>query len=148
MAVLAKNKKAKFEFEFLEKFIAGIQLVGSEVKSIKKSKVNIADAFCYFKDDELFIKGMNVEEYKQSGTHQQHVPNRDRKLLLTKKELKRLLTKTTIKGNTIVPVSVIQSDKGFIKIEIALARGKKLHDKRETIKKRDMDRDMKRNELK
>lgn len=144
MAVLIKNRKASFEYEFLDKYVAGIQLLGSEVKSIREAKASIAQAYCYFKDGELFIKNMHISEFKQSGTHQQHDPLREKKLLLTKKELKKLFGGTTIKGNSIIPVNIHLTDKGLIKLEIVLARGKKLYDKRQSIKEKDVKRDMKR----
>lgn len=144
MKLLQKNRKANFEYEFLDLFIAGIQLLGSEVKSIREGNVNIKNGHCFFKDGELFIKGMHIAEYEQSGKYQNHEPLRDRKLLLNKKELSKLETNIATKGITIVPVSLLVSKNGFIKLEIALARGKKLHDKREDIKKKDMERDMQR----
>jgi SsrA-binding protein len=134
------NKKAKFEYEFLQTEVCGIQLVGSEVKSIRQGKVSISEGYCYFKDGELFVKGMNISDY---GFGSFHETVRDRKLLLKRKELNGLETKL-INGLTIVPYRVFLNDKGLIKMEIALAKGKKIHDKRETIKNRDLDRDMKR----
>jgi len=134
------NKKARFEYEFLQTEVCGIQLVGSEVKSIRQGKVSISEGYCYFKDGELFIKGMNISDY---GFGSFHETVRDRKLLLKRKELNGLESKL-INGLTIVPYRVFLNDKGLIKMEIVLARGKKIHDKRETIKNRDIDRDMKR----
>jgi len=134
------NKKARFEYEFLQTEVCGIQLVGSEVKSIRQGKVSISEGYCYFKDSELFIKGMNISDY---GFGSFHETVRDRKLLLKRKELNGLESKL-INGLTIVPYRVFLNDKGLIKMEIALAKGKKIHDKRETIKNRDIDRDMKR----
>jgi SsrA-binding protein len=134
------NKRAKFEYEFIQTEVCGIQLVGSEVKSIRQGKVSISEGYCYFKDGELFVKGMNISDY---GFGSFHETVRDRKLLLKRKELNGLETKL-INGLTIVPYRVFLNDKGLIKMEIALAKGKKIHDKRETIKNRDLDRDMKR----
>ena len=134
------NKKAKFEYEFLQTEVCGIQLVGSEVKSIRQGKVSISEGYCYFKDGELFVKGMNISDY---GFGSFHETVRDRKLLLKRKELNGLELKL-INGLTIVPYRVFLNDKGLIKLEIALAKGKKIHDKRETIKNRDLDRDLKR----
>jgi SsrA-binding protein len=134
------NKKARFEYEFLQTEVCGIQLVGSEVKSIRQGKVSISEGYCYFKDGELFIKGMNISDY---GFGSFHETVRDRKLLLKRKELNGLESKL-INGLTIVPYRVFLNDKGLIKMEIVLAKGKKIHDKRETIKNRDIDRDMKR----
>jgi SsrA-binding protein len=137
------NKKAKFEYEFLQTEVCGIQLVGSEVKSIRQGKVSISEGYCYFKDGELFVKGMNISDY---GFGSFHETVRDRKLLLKRKELNGLETKL-INGLTIVPYRVFLNEKGLIKMEIALAKGKKIHDKRESIKSRDIDRDMKRVQL-
>lgn len=137
------NKKARFEYEFLQTEIVGIQLVGSEVKSIRQGKVSISEGYCYFKDGELFVKGMNISDY---GFGSFHETVRDRKLLLKRKELNDLESKL-INGLTIVPYRVFLNDKGLIKMEIALSKGKKIHDKRESIKSRDIDRDMKRVQL-
>jgi SsrA-binding protein len=134
------NKKARFEYEFIQTEVCGIQLVGSEVKSIRQGKVSISEGYCYFKDGELFVKGMNISDY---GFGSFHETVRDRKLLLKRKELNGLETKL-INGLTIVPYRVFLNEKGLIKMEIVLAKGKKIHDKRETIKNRDLDRDMKR----
>lgn len=134
------NKKARFEYEFLQTEIVGIQLVGSEVKSIRQGKVSISEGYCYFKGGELFVKGMNISDY---GFGSFHETVRDRKLLLKRKELDDLESKL-INGLTIVPYRVFLNDKGLIKMEIALSKGKKIHDKRESIKSRDIDRDMKR----
>jgi len=134
------NKKAKFEYEFLQTEICGIQLVGSEVKSIRQGKVSISEGYCYFNEGELFIKGMNISDY---GFGSFHETVKDRKLLLKRKELNNLENQLT-NGLTIIPYRLFLNDKGLIKMEIALARGKKLYDKRETIKNRDIDRDMKR----
>ena len=134
------NKKAKFEYEFIQTEICGIQLVGSEVKSIRGGKASISEGYCYFNDGELFVKGMNISDY---GFGSSHDTTRDRKLLLKRKELNNLENQLT-NGLTIIPYRLFLNDKGLIKMEIALARGKKLYDKRETIKNRDIDRDMKR----
>ena len=134
------NKKAKFEYEFLQTETCGIQLVGSEVKSIRGGKASISEGYCYFNNGELFVKGMNISDY---GFGSSHNTTRDRKLLLKRKELNNLENQLT-NGLTIIPYRLFLNDKGLIKMEIALARGKKLYDKRETIKNRDIDRDMKR----
>jgi SsrA-binding protein len=134
------NKKAKFEYEFLQTETCGIQLVGSEVKSIRGGKVSISEGYCYFNNGELFVKGMNISDYGYGSSHD---TTRDRKLLLKRKELNNLENQLT-NGLTIIPYRLFLNDKGLIKMEIALARGKKLYDKRETIKNRDIDRDMKR----
>ena len=142
MEVIVKNKKASYEYEFIDKFTAGIKLIGSEVKSIRNHKVSISEAYCYIKGGELYIKGMNISEYKESGIHTNHDPIRLRKLLLNKKEIIKLDEEIQQKGLTIVPISLIINDKGLIKLEIALSKGKKLHDKRDSIKKRDLEREL------
>lgn len=134
------NKKAKFEYEFIQTETCGIQLVGSEVKSIRGGKASISEGYCYFNNGELFVKGMNISDY---GFGSSHDTTRDRKLLLKRKELNNLENQLT-NGLTIIPYRLFLNDKGLIKMEIVLARGKKLYDKRETIKNRDIDRDMKR----
>jgi SsrA-binding protein len=135
------NKKAGFEFELLEKYTAGIMLTGTEIKSVREGKVNMSDAFCSFTAGELFVRNMHISEY-HLGTHYNHEPKRPRKLLLQKRELKKLLTKVKERGLTIVPVRLFIADTGYAKIEIALARGKKVHDKRDSIKEKDLKRDM------
>jgi SsrA-binding protein len=134
------NKKAKFEYEFIQTEIAGISLKGSEVKSIRGGKASISEGYCYFNNGELFVKGMNISDYGYGSSHD---TTRDRKLLLKRKELNNLENQLT-NGLTIIPYRLFLNDKGLIKMEIALARGKKLYDKRETIKNRDIERDMKR----
>jgi len=138
-----KNRKASFEYQFLDKYLAGIQLRGSEIKSIREGKVSLQEAYCTFVNEELFVKNMNISPYEQA-THTNHDPKRDRKLLLTKKELEKLEKKYEEKGLTIVPVRLFISNKGLAKLEIALGKGKKLYDKREDIKKKDMARDLQR----
>ena len=136
-----KNKKASFEYHLLQKFEAGIVLTGTEVKSIREGKANINEAYCLFdKNGELWIKNMHISEYKL-GTYYNHEPKRDRKLLLKKTELKKLLRKVMEKGFTIVPVRVYFSERGLVKIEIALAQGKRSYDKRHSIKEKDMKRE-------
>jgi len=144
MKPITKNKKAYFSYEILEKHTAGIKLQGSEVKSIKDNKVSIAEAYCFITGGEMFIKGMHVAEYKQGGTHFNHEPVRDRKLLLKKKEIKKLSEKMLQKGLTIVPLELILSDTGLVKLEIGLAKGKNLYDKRSSIKAKDAKREMER----
>ena len=134
------NKKAKFEYEFLQTEVCGIQLVGSEVKSIRQGKVSISEGYCYFNEGELFIKGMNISDYGYGSFHE---TVKDRKLLAKRKELNNLENQLT-NGLTLIPYRVFLNDKGLIKMEIALAKGKKLHDKRDSIKSRDIERDMKR----
>lgn len=145
MKSIVKNKKAYFEFQILEKHIAGIQLKGSEVKSIRAGKVSITEAYCFIKDGEIFIKGMHVTEHKEGGKHNNHVPVRDRKLLMKKKEIFKLSEKTAQKGLTLAPLEILISDTGFVKLEVGLAKGKNLYDKRQTIKDRDIKREIERN---
>ncbi|MEO6166426.1 MAG: SsrA-binding protein SmpB [Chitinophagales bacterium] len=136
-----RNKKAYFEFEFIDKFIAGIQLTGTEIKSIRQGKVNMNDGWCYFQKNELWIKNLNISTYDR-GTHYNHEPLRPRKLLLNKKELKKLQDKIKEKGLTVIPLRLFINDRGFAKLEIALSKGKKIHDKRDTIKEREAKREM------
>lgn len=146
IGISIKNKKASFEYEFLETFTAGIQLTGTEIKSIRAGKASIVEGYCFMKNGELFIKNMYIAEYEQ-GTYNNHEPKRDRKLLLNRSELDKLEKKKKDVGLTIVPLKVFINNKGFAKMDIALAKGKKLHDKREDLKskdaKREMDRAMK-----
>jgi len=135
------NKKAYFEFEILEKFVAGMVLTGTEIKSIRAGKANLSDAFCSFTGNELFVRNLHISEY-ELGTHYNHEPKRMRKLLLKKKELRKLLAKVKEKGLTIVPLKMFLSGTGYAKIEIGLAKGKKIHDKRDSIKEKDLKRDM------
>lgn len=136
-----KNRRASFEYEFLEKFTAGIQLTGTEIKSIRAGKVNISDGFCFLSNGELFIKNMYIAEYEQ-GTYNNHEPKRTRKLLLNRSEIDKLQRKKKDVGLTIIPLSLFITKKGFAKLDIALAKGKKLHDKRETLKEKDTKREM------
>jgi SsrA-binding protein len=132
------NKKARFEYEFIRTEVAGIQLHGSEVKSIKDGKISMTEAFCVFIGGELYVKNINITG---NGTAYSHEPIRDRKLLLKKQELIKL-QKDLIKGFTIIPYKIFKNERGVFKMEIALARGKKLHDKRATIKERDINREI------
>ena len=136
-----KNRRASFDYEFIEEYTAGIVLTGTEIKSIRAGKAGLADAYCYFHRGELWIKGMYVAEYKL-GTYYNHAERRERKLLLQKKELAKLERKTKESGLTIVPLRVFLNDKGFAKVRIALARGKKQYDKRESLKAKDARREM------
>ncbi len=140
-----KNKKAGFEYNFLATYKAGIMLLGTEIKSIREGKANLSDSFCVFINDELWIKNMHISEYSH-GSYNNHEPKRMRKLLLNKAELGKLQSKMKEKGNTIIPVQIFFNERGIAKLEIALARGKKTFDKREDIKKRDIAREMSREE--
>lgn len=136
-----RNRQATFEFELLDKYVAGLVLRGSEIKSIREGKVNLQDGYCYFNNGELFAKGINITPYAQ-GTHYNHEAQRERKLLLKQMELRKLETKVEEKGLTLIPVRLFINDRGYAKLEIALARGKKTHDKRESIKERDIKREL------
>lgn len=142
-----KNKKAYFEYHILEKYVAGVKLLGTEIKSLRDGKANLNDAFCTFMDEQLYVRNMHIAEYSH-GSFYNHEAKRDRILLLNKKELKKLKEKGEEKGYTIVPLAMFISDRGFAKLEIGLAQGKKTFDKRETMKERDskieMERAMKR----
>ena len=138
-----KNKKVLREYELEDKLIAGIQLFGTEIKSIRAGKASLVDSFCRFEHGELYVTGMHIAEYVL-GTHWNHTPTRERKLLLNRKELNKLEKKVKEKGLTIVAVRMFLNDRGLAKVEIALARGKKIYDKREDIKRRDISRDIER----
>ncbi|OIN58927.1 SsrA-binding protein SmpB [Arsenicibacter rosenii] len=138
-----KNRRASFEYYFIDTYTAGIVLTGTEIKSIRQGKVNLQDAYCLFLGDELFIRQMSISAYTE-GTYNNHEPLRDRKLLLTKRELRKLTEKLKDQGLTIVPVRLYTSERGFAKMEIALAKGKKLYDKRDSIKEREAERSMQR----
>jgi SsrA-binding protein len=138
-----RNKRASFEYTFIDTYIAGIVLSGTEIKSIRQGTVTLQDSFCVFVGDKLVAKGINISPYKE-GTHYNHDAKRDRFLLLKKIELRKLISKSEEKGLAIVVTKLFMNDRGFAKLEIALAKGKKLHDKREDIKSKDIDRDMKR----
>ena len=144
MKVIQKNKKASFEYIFIDEYTAGIKLLGSEVKSIRRGDVNLKNSHCYFKGDELYVSDMYISEFKESGKYQNHEPLRERKLLLNKRELKSLKEDSNIQGYTIVPKTLLLSDNGFIKLEIVLCKGKKIHDKRESLKKKDLEREFNR----
>lgn len=136
-----KNKRAGFEYEFIENYTAGIVLSGTEIKSVRAGKVSIVDAYCYFNNNELFVKNMNISDYWW-GTYNRHDPRRDRKLLLNKKELRKLQRATKEKGLTIVPTKMFIADNGYAKLNISLARGKKEYDKRQTIAEKEMKREL------
>ena len=137
-----QNKKARFEFEILDKYTAGIQLTGTEIKSIRLSKARITESFCEFNDQgELFVINMYIEEYA-FGNHYNHKPKSERRLLLNKRELKKLEREVEAKGSTIVPLKLFINENGWAKLDIALAKGKKIHDKRQTMKDRDNKKDL------
>lgn len=139
--VTIKNKRARFEYELLDSYDAGIQLFGTEIKSIRMGKASITESFCQIKDGEVYIINMFIDEYDW-GTHFNHKTRRDRKLLLQKSEIKKLERKTKETGLTIVPTTLYINNRGLAKLRIYLARGKKLYDKRETIKGKDLKRDL------
>ncbi len=135
------NRKANFEYYFDDKYIAGIVLRGTEIKSIRAGKVSFVDSFCYFNNGELYVKNLHIAVYEQ-GTYTNHDPVRERKLLLNKRELYKLENKIKEKGYSIIPLKFFFSEKGFVKLEIGLGRGKKLYDKRESIKEREARRQL------
>ena len=138
-----QNRRASFEFAFLEKYCAGMQLTGTEIKSIRESKANISDAYCFLRNGEVFVKNLNITEYEK-GTHYNHEPLRERKLLLQKSEIQKIEKKLKDQGLTIVPIRLFISDSGYAKLDIAVAKGKKTFDKREDIKKKDIQREISR----
>ena len=138
-----KNRRASFDYEFLNSYVAGIVLTGTEIKSIRAGKASLVDAFCYFNNGELYVKNMHVADYHW-GSWGKHDPRRDRKLLLKKKELAKLQRAVKEKGLTVVAVKLFIADNGYAKLLIALARGKKEYDKRQSIKEKDLRREMER----
>lgn len=142
-----RNRQASFEYELLDKYVVGMVLKGTEIKSIREGKVNLQDGFCYLNNGELFVKGINITPYAQ-GTHYNHDATRERKLLLKRSEIRKLTAKIEEKGFTLVPTRLFINDRGLAKLEIALARGKKHFDKRNTIKERDAKRELDRLKLK
>lgn len=135
-----ENRKARFDYQFLDTLTAGLVLRGTEIKSIREGKAGLAESYCYFKNDELFVRNLHITEYENASFYN-HVPLRERKLLLNKHEIDKWQRKVKDSGLTIVPVKLFINDKGFAKLNIALARGKKQFDKREDIKKRDIERE-------
>lgn len=136
-----KNKRARFDFEILHTYTAGIQLTGTEIKAIRQSKAHINEAFCQMRKGELFVVNMHIAEYT-FGTHYNHVPNQPRKLLLKKGELKQINRKIVEKGLTIIPIRLFLSERGLAKLDIAVAKGKKSFDKRDSIKTKDTQREL------
>lgn len=135
------NKRARFEYHLLDKYVAGIQLKGTEIKSIRRGKANISEAFCVIEKGEIFVRNMHIAEYENASFYQ-HKPKSDRKLLLNRQEIDRLQRKMTNKGLTIVPLRLFINEKGLAKLEISLAKGKKLYDKRQDLKEKDDKRAM------
>jgi len=142
-AISIKNKKASFEYHFITTYTAGIILSGTEVKSIREGKANLTDSYCVFVDGELYVKNLHISEYKQ-GSYNNHEPKRMRKLLLEKIELRKIQSKLKDKGTTIIPVQLFFNERSYAKLEIAVAKGKKLYDKRESLKEKDVRRQMQR----
>lgn len=138
-----ENRRAKFDYQFLDQLTAGLVLKGTEIKSIREGKAALSDSYCYFRNGELFVKNMHITEYSEAS-FANHDPTRERKLLLTKNELNKLEKKIKDQGLTIIPIRLFINEKGFAKLTIALAKGKKLFDKRQDIKKKDIEREMSR----
>ncbi|MDN3202887.1 SsrA-binding protein [Algoriphagus sediminis] len=138
-----KNRKASYQFEFIDKYVAGMVLKGTEIKSIRENKVSLAESFCVFHRGELFVRQMHIAPYSMAASYN-HEAVRDRKLLLNKKELEKLKSKSAEKGLTMIPVRIFINDRGLAKMEIALGRGKKLHDKRQDLKEKDAKREIQR----
>ena len=137
------NRKARFNYEFIESYKAGLVLTGTEIKSVKEGKVNMSDSFCYFRNGELWLKNLHISVYS-NGSYANHEPLRLRKLLLQKRELRKLEGKIKEKGLTIIPYEIFFNERGIAKIQIELAKGKKAYDKRETIKERDTQKEIQR----
>lgn len=140
-STVIQNKKARFEYEILDTYTAGIQLTGTEVKSLRAGKASLLDAYCLIEDGEVFVKGLNISEYDKGG-YTNHEPLRLRKLLLKKREIQKLFKASDTKGYTLVPLKVFFNERNFAKVELAVARGKKAFDKRDSIKERDVRREM------
>ncbi len=136
-----ENRRARFDYQFLEHYTAGIVLQGTEIKSIREGKAGLSDSYCYFKGEELYIKNLHIAEYSEAS-FKNHEPLRERKLLLSKTELRKLQGKLKDQGLTIIPIKLFISDRGFAKLEIALSKGKKEFDKRQDIKKKDAEREI------
>ena len=136
-----KNKKASYSYQFIDKYVAGIVLVGTEIKSLRNNQANISDAYCTFIENELWVNNLHIDEYSNGG-YSNHIPKRSRKLLLNRQELAKILSKVKTKGNAIIPIRLFINEKGKAKLEIALAKGKNLFDKRESIKQKDLKRDL------
>lgn len=138
-----KNRRASFEYQLLDSYVAGIVLQGTEIKSIRQGKVDLSDGYCFFENDELYVKELRIAPYEK-GTYYNHSETRPRKLLLRKTELRKITIKSQDIGITLIPTRLFINDKGLAKLEFALARGKKLHDKRDSIKERDVKKELSR----
>ena len=138
-----KNRRASFDYSLIETFTAGIVLLGTEIKAIREGKVSLVDSFCYFRNGEVFVRNLNISIYTEGNLYN-HEPTRERKLLLNKQELTKLQKKLVDKGLTLIPTLLFTSDSGYAKLEIAVAKGKKMFDKRDDRKPKDIDRDIKR----
>lgn len=136
-----RNRQAGYEYELLDKYVAGIVLTGTEIKSIREGQVNLQDGYCYFNNGEVFVKAVTISPYAQ-GTHYNHEATRERKLLLKRSEIKKLEARIEEKGLTLLPIRLFINDRGFAKMEIAVGRGKKIHDKRDNIKEREAKREL------
>ena len=143
MSINIKNRKASFDYQLITNFTAGISLLGTEIKSIRNNQANISDAYCVIIDNEMYVKNLHIAEYSNGGINN-HEPKRDRKLLLNRQEIHKILNKVKEKGNSIIPTRLFINQKGKAKLEISLAKGKKIYDKRESIKEKDQKRDMER----
>lgn len=142
--IFISNRKANYNYFLLDQYVSGIVLKGCEIKSIRESKVNMSDSYCTFIDNELYIKNLHISPYMNPGfAYQNYDPKRDRKLLLNRRELNKLQNEVKTKGITIVPVNMFISESGYVKLTIAIAKGKHTYDKSQTIKERDLDREMK-----
>ena len=137
----SRNRKASFEYFLLDTFVAGMQLLGTEIKAIREGKSNLADAYCIIQDNEIFVKNLHISEYSH-GAYANHEPRRVRKLLLNKREIKKIQGKLKEKGLTVIPVNLFLNERGLAKLEISIAKGKKLFDKRDTIKTKDVKRQL------
>ena len=144
--VSIKNRKASFEYEFIQKYTAGIILVGTEIKSIRANKASISDAYCVIINSEVIIKNLHISEYKYAS-FSNHEPKRERKLLLNKQEINKIKSRVQEKGFALVPIRLFINDKGIAKLEIAVAKGKKIYDKRESIKEKDIKRNIEREKI-
>ena len=138
-----ENRRAKFDYQFLDTLTAGLVLKGTEIKSIREGKAGLADSYCFFRNDELFVRNFHIAEY-QDASFYTHEPMRERKLLLSRQELNKLIKKVKDQGLTIVPIKLFINESGYAKLNIALAKGKKAFDKRDDIKKKDLEREMNR----